>query len=364
MPEALELLKELTAIPALSGREDAMIAAMSGHFAPLADKVDIDRLGNVIAKVEGTQDRPRLLLFAHMDELGLVIRKIEGDGFLRFERVGGVPEKSLLGQWVEIHTDDGRTVPGLIGTTSHHVTPAERKFVVPSRLEMYIDVGCSSREAVGQLGIKVGDGATYRPHFVELAGDRVASKTLDNRIGCAVLINTLAILAEARPLSTIYLAASVQEEFNVRGVWPVFQALKPDAAICLDVTISCDTPELRDLSDLAIGAGPAIGAYEFHGRGTLGGLIPNPKLQRYLEQIADEERIPTQREVLLGIITDASFSQLLTEEGVPTASLAVPVRYTHAPAESCALGDVEAATRLLARAAQRFDSNLDLGRGP
>lgn len=359
----IELLKELTAVPALSGYEDGMVALMRQHFEGVVGEVHVDRLGNVVATVRGMEDHPCLLVFAHMDELGLVVRKIDEDGFLRFERVGGIPEKTLLNTWVDIHTDDGEVVPGLIGTTSHHLTPGEKKYVVPSRLEMYLDVGCSSKDEVESLGIQVGNGITYRHSFTQLSEDRVVAKTLDNRVGCALLIQTLTELAEHRPAGTVHIVASVQEEFNVRGVWPVFQALKPDAAICLDVSIACDTPELRYLSDVAIGKGPVVGLYEFHGRGTLGGLIPNPMLRKYLIRTAEAESIPIQREVLLGIITDAAFSQHLGEEGVPMASLAVPCRYTHAPFESVSLSDIYLAVRLLVAAAQRFDHSLDLRRG-
>jgi putative aminopeptidase FrvX len=191
----------------------------------------------------------------------------------------------------------------------------------------------------------------------------VASKSLDNRIGCLQLIKVLQRLKRKRPKSTIHLVASVQEEFNVRGVWPVFQKLNPDAAICLDVTIACDTPELVHLSDVKLGGGPAVGLYEFHGRGTLGGLIPNPNLRRFIERLAKDRSISLQREVLIGIITDAAFSQLLTPEGVPMASLAVPIRYTHAPLEVCDLSDVERSIDLLSAIALAFDSTLDLSRG-
>jgi putative aminopeptidase FrvX len=361
--EMAALLEELTAIPALSGYEDAMIQAMVSRFQGLADEVQVDRVGNVTATLRGEDGHPSLLVFAHMDELGLVVRKIEADGFLRFERVGGVPEKSLLGAWVEIHTSAGDSVPGIIGTTSHHVTSPEEKFRVPNRLEMYIDVGCSTAAEVEERGIRVGDWITYRPSFARLSEDRVAAKALDNRVGCAILLRSLAALAGQRPQATVHFVASVQEEFNVRGVWPAFHALKPDAAICLDVTIACDTPELTHLSDVRLGRGPALGMYEFHGRGTLGGLIPHPMWRRFLESVADREGIHYQREVLLGIITDASFSQLLGETGTPMAAIAVPARYTHAPVESCSLADIQVAEHWVVAAAQRFDAAVDLRRG-
>ena len=363
MTDTLTILEQLASTPALSGREDALIRTMREAFTSIADEVHVDRLGNVVASLHGDPDQPQLLIFAHMDELGLIVRKIEPDGFLRFERVGGVPEKSLLATAVEVITEEGHRVPGLVGTTSHHVTPAEAKFTVPSRLDMYVDVGCATSEEVQGLGIQVGDMIAYRPGMIQLAGQRVASKTLDNRIGCLQLIQVLKALKADRPKATVHLAASVQEEFNVRGVWPVFQKYQPDAAICLDVTIACDTPELTHLSGMMLGRGPAVGLYEFHGRGTLGGLIPNPMLRRFIESQAAQHAIPLQREVLIGIITDAAFSQLLTPEGVPTASIAVPIRYTHAPLEVCDLSDVKASIDLLIHTAKAFDASLDLSRG-
>jgi putative aminopeptidase FrvX len=361
--ETLNLLRELTAIPAISGREDGMIAYMREHLKPFAGNVRVDRLGNVVAHFPGKDAERSLLLFAHMDELGLVVRKIDPDGFVRFERVGGIPEKTLLGTWIDIHTNTGNQIPGLIGTTSHHVTPQEKKYRVPNRLEMYIDLGCSSADEVLSLGIQVGDAITYMQSFQELAKGRLASKSLDNRIGCALLIYLAEHLAQNTPACDIYLVASVQEELNVRGVWPVFQSIRPDAAICLDVTVATDTPEIKHLSEMSIGNGPAIGYYEFHGRGTLGGLIPHPKLRQFIEKMADSEGVSLQREVLIGIVTDAAFAQLLGERGVPMASFGVPIRYTHAPVEVCALQDFEQALKVLSAVAVRFDQSIDLERG-
>jgi putative aminopeptidase FrvX len=361
--ESIELLRELTAIPAISGREEGMIAYMRDRFEQIAGNISVDRLGNVVAHIKGKTSERSLLIFAHMDELGLVVRKIDPDGFVRFERVGGIPEKTLLGTWIEVHTDTGKRLPGLIGTTSHHVTPQEKKYQVPSRLDMYIDLGCSSAEEVESLGVQVGDGITYAHSFQELAHGRVASKTLDNRIGCALLIRLMEHLAHNQPACDVYIVASVQEEFNVRGVWPVFQAVRPDAAICLDVTIATDTPEIKHLAEMTIGSGPAIGCYEFHGRGTLGGLIPHPKLRRFIEAVAQSEGVTLQREVLIGIITDAAFAQVLGEAGVAMASFAVPIRYTHAPVELCDLQDFEHAVSVLNAVAVSFDQDVDLERG-
>ena len=184
MSELLDRLEELTFIPALSGREDAMIDFMRSHFEPFADEVHVDRVGNVTATIRGESEQPALLIFAHMDELGLIVRKIEDDGFLRFERVGGIPEKSLLGTAVEILTDSGERIPGLVGTTAHHVTPPENKFTVPGRLEMYLDIGCASRAEVEGLGIQVGDMIAYKPGVIQLAGSRQNRSTTASAVCC------------------------------------------------------------------------------------------------------------------------------------------------------------------------------------
>jgi putative aminopeptidase FrvX len=143
MKSVVEELKHLTSIPSLSGMEDNMIREMTGRLKPLADEVEIDRLGNVIATFKGkSENEPSMLVFAHMDELGLMIKKIEKNGFLRFDRIGGVPEKTLMGQFLDIHTIDGKGQElGFVGTYAHHLTPPEFKHTVPTTDQLYIDMG-------------------------------------------------------------------------------------------------------------------------------------------------------------------------------------------------------------------------------
>jgi putative aminopeptidase FrvX len=142
----------------------------------------------------------------------------------------------------------------------------------------------------------------------------------------------------------------------------MFQSIQPDAAICLDVTVATDTPDIKHLLEMSIGNGPAIGYYEFHRRGTLGGLIPHPKLRQFIEKMADSKGVSLQREVLVGIVTDAAFEQLLGERGVPMASFGVPIRYTHATVEVCALQDLEQALKVLGLVVVHFDQSVDLER--
>ena len=167
MKSIFEELVYLTSIPALSGMEDRMISEMVQRFKPLADEVEVDRLGNVTATFRGRiESEPTMLVFAHVDEVGLMVTKVESNGYLRFTRIGGVPEKTLRGQFVDVHTIDGaESYPAIVGTIAHHLTPAETKYVVPTTEQMYIDGGWSSAAEVLAKGIRIGRAATYRPNL-------------------------------------------------------------------------------------------------------------------------------------------------------------------------------------------------------
>jgi|LFRM01.1.fsa_nt_gb putative aminopeptidase FrvX len=365
MEKVYEQLKSLTAVAAPSGFEDPLIGRVKRCLEQYADEVTVDRVGNVTALFKGMDPGgPELLVFAHLDEVGLMVSKVEESGFLRFERIGGVPEKTLPGQFVDVFSVYGdSSYPGVIGAYAHHLTPDEAKRTVPSREQMYIDIGMSSREEVLAAGINAGSPVTYRANLTRLGKYRVAGKALDNRIGIYLLLQAAEYLHDHRPAVTAYLVASVQEEFNIRGLLPVFQKLQPAAAICLDITPACDTPDLKMKYDIALGKGPAVTQMNFHGRGTLGGLIPNPSLRRFLERIAEEMQLPYQREVIIGVITDDAFTQLAGDEGAAMAHLSVPLRYTHAPIETADLRDIQWCASLINKAISRFDGSLDLRRG-
>lgn len=365
MNSLVEELKYLTSIPALSGLEDKMIKEVIGRFKPLADKVDVDKIGNVTATFNSKNGKsPSLLIFAHIDELGLMISKVEKDGFLRFNRVGGVPEKTLMGQYVDVHALDGKSfVPGFIGTYAHHLTPQEWKYTVPNHEKMYIDLGFNSREEVLAKGIDIGSAVTYQHNFHRIGNDKITSKTLDNRIGVLLLIALAEHLKENPPQATVYLVASVQEEFNIRGVMPAFYRLEPDASICLDITPACDPPDLNYKYSISLGKDPAIMQMNFHGRGTLGGLIPNPKLRMYMEKVLANENIPFQREILLGEITDDAFTLMSGRQGTAMGHFSIPMRYSHSPIETSDIHDIEMAIKGIISIVDNFNGDVDLSRG-
>lgn len=365
MKTIIEELEYLTSIPALSGMEDRMISETVNRFKPLADDVEVDLLGNVTATFKGESEKePRLLIFAHVDEIGLMVTKVEANGYLRFDRIGGVPEKTLRGQCVDVFSLDGtRSYKGVVGTYAHHLTPADQKYVVPTTDKMYIDMGFESDKEAYEKGINTGSAVIYEPNFHQIGEHHIASKAIDNRVGVFLLISLAEYLRQNRPNGTIYLVASVQEEFNIRGNMPVFTRLEPDAAICLDITSACDTPDLNYRYDIALGKGPAVLQMNFHGRGTLAGLIPHPKFRLFIESTIEDLKIPYQRQTIIGEITDDAFTLVLGKYGIAMAHLSIPMRYSHSPIETCDIRDIEAAMKITKEIVTRFDHTVDLKRG-
>ncbi len=358
------LLEHLCAIHAVSGREDAMTAFVRDTLRPLVDEVTVDNLGNVVGTLKGsTYPEHRLMLQAHMDELGLIVRNITDEGFLQIERVGGIPEKSLLGQRVDILTDDGRLVPGYVGTKSHHITSPDEKYKVPNIHDMFIETGLPGLDAVEQAGIQVGDPVTYHPNFHRFGDGMICSKALDNRVGVFTLLETLKTFSAQRPPCSLVFSFTVLEEFSIRGSLPTVTATKPHAIISVDITIATDTPVDKPLHPVAMRRGPAIKMMDFHGRGTLGGLFSAPKLRRFIEQIARREGIPLQREVIVGVITDPAFQLYLDDKGYVIAGLSIPHRYSHASIQMCHEADIAQTIQLLEGAAGSFSPGLDLSRG-
>ena len=362
-PDALEDLLQLMRLPGLAGHEQGVAAFMQERMRPLADEVREDRLGNVIATVRGSDpDAPVVMLFAHMDSLGFIVRKIDDDGFVRIHRLGGIPEKVLPGLRVEIGRADGSTLPAVIGMKAHHVTPPEEKTRVNPIAELFLDVGASDKAEAEAMGVRVGAPVTYAGYAERLGEHRVSGTAIDNRSGCLVILETLRELHAQRPKATVHVVGTVQEEFNLRGAQPVAQALQPDIAICIDIAVSGDTPDLRPLSDISMGAGPTVNFYTFHSRGTLNGLLPHPALVRGVLGAAERTGIAVQRATMFGGLTDASYVQLVGE-GTASIDLGFPARFTHTPIESCDLRDMAGLVALLAAWIGDMDAGFDFSRG-
>ncbi len=355
-------LRTMMLTPALSGREERMMRLMENAFGSLADQVETDRPGNVIARFDGTDAKaPRVMLFAHMDQLGMLVRKINDGGFVRLERLGGVPEKVLPGTPMLLETEAGELLPGVIGPKAHHATPQEEKSSVTPYGALFLDLGFSSREEALARGVQVGCPVVYRPRFDLLGEHRVAGTTVDNRGGCAVLVETARRLREKPHRCTVFVVGTVQEEFNLRGAMVAAEQIRPDIAIALDVVVSGDTPDLKDRTEAALGGGPVLGMYSFHGRGTLNGVLPHPALVRSTRDVAAAAGIPLQRNATGGLLTDLSYVQLVGR-GVAPLELSFPARYTHSPVELCDLRDLEGLSDLLEGLLLSWGPDTDLRR--
>lgn len=356
-----DLVRELMLIPGLSGHEGRVRRSIRQKLAELGLAARTDRLGNLIATVPGTEDAPEIMLFAHMDQLGLIVRKIEANGLIRAERLGGVPEKALPAQEVLLCVEEGRDVPGVIANKSHHATSQDEKYRVVPYQELFIDTGFGSAAEVTAAGIEIGTPVVYAPKFVELGGGRIAGTAIDDRAACAVMLEVARALDEIDTHPTTHLVFSVLEEFNLRGAVTAAQMLQPDIAIQLDLILATDTPDMAARGDVRLGGGPAMSLYSFHGRGTLNGVIPHPAMVRLFGDAARDAGLPLQRSVHVGALTDLSYVQLVGE-GVASIDLGFPMRYSHSSLESCDLSDLAALVALCVEGIRRIDVDFSLDR--
>ncbi|MGL5009043.1 MAG: M42 family metallopeptidase, partial [Paracoccaceae bacterium] len=360
------LLTELMLIPGLSGHEGRVAACIRGHLEGMGLVPHTDRLGTVSVTFPGKAGAgdagvPSVMVFAHMDQLGFVVRKVEEGGLIRLERLGGVPERALAGQGVVICTGAG-DVPGVIGNKSHHATGPEEKYRVVPYAELYVDAGFGSRAAAEAAGVKVGVPVVYAPRVMELAGGRLAGTSVDDRAGCAVLLELAGRLKGRAGGPTVHLVWSVQEEFNLRGVLPAATRLAPDIALQIDLLLACDTPDMAARGDVALGGGPGISLYSFHGRGTLNGVIPHPALVTLMEETAAGAGLALQRSAHTGALTDLSYIQFMGPEGVACLDVGFPMRYSHSALEVVDLGDLAGLVTLLESALGRIGPGFSLER--
>ena len=347
---------------ATSGREEPMIRVITQDLSAHTKDISVDSFGNVMARFEASSPtEDTLMVFAHTDQLGMVVTKVEDSGFIRVVRLGGVPERVLPGSVVKILAHDGTILTGVMGTPPHHLTPDAMKYQVPTIDKAYIDVGASSASEVAQLGIQVGDHVAYEPRFERLAGNRVAGTSIDDRGGCAVLVGLAENLAKNPATVNVVLVATVQEEFNLRGAMVAAEKIKPVASISLDLVAAGDTPEMGAPNGVEVGKGPVMGLYSFHGRGTLNGVIPHPGLVALVEEAAAASMLPLQKHATVGLLTDASYVQFVNG-GTPSLDLCWPTRYTHTGVEMCSLDDLSGLEKLITGLVSAFPAQWDASR--
>ncbi len=360
LPSVGDLTIELMLIPGLSGYETRVARAIAAYLDDLGVSHQSDRLGNLRCTLPGDPELPSVMVFTHMDQLGFIVRKIEPNGLIRIERLGGVPERALPAQAVVLCTKHG-DLPGLIANKSHHATLPDERYKVLPYTDLYIDAGFVSKEQAIAAGVQIGTPVTYMPRAMRLANGRIAGTSVDDRAGCAALLK----LVEARKGKrgpTVHFVWSVQEEYNLRGVLPAATDLAPAIALQIDLLLACDTPDMASRGDVALGAGPGLSLYSFHGRGTLNGVIPHPALVELFEDAAAAVSLRLQRSAGTGILTDLSYIQFMGSQGVACLDVGFPMRYSHSALEVVDPADLDGLVTLLDAAIGAISPNLNLTR--
>lgn len=321
------LAKRLSEAFGVSGYEDEIRAAIRDEIAGCVDRVSVDVLGNLIAYRQGTGGGRRVMVAAHMDQIGLMVTHIDAKGFMRFAPVGGIFAPASWG--AQVRFADGTVASvGLDGRF-------DWRHDVPSLRDMFLDVGAAGRDQVQQ---RVGDVAAFWPGFVA-QGDIWFSPNLDDRAGCVALAQLLKDLAGATIAHDLYAVFTTQEEVGPRGAATSAYAIEPDVAIALDVTDTGDVPYATPAMEVSLGRGVAIKVQD-------SGMISHPGLNRLLIAAAEAEGIPYQLEVLQAGTTDA-YAMQVARGGVPATALSFPSRHIHTPSQIIDRRDVEATVRLL-----------------
>ncbi len=338
-----ELLKKLVEAPGVSGNENDVRSIMKKELEKVCDSVEINKMGNLIGK-KG-KGKTKIMLVAHMDEVGLMVKHVTEKGFLKFDPLGGIDQRSLLAQKVRVYTDKGQVV-GVIGSKPIHIQEKEEQEQVIKMKKLFIDVGAKDRKDVERLGIAPGTFVGLYREFSELANNMVTGNGLDNRAGCTALIE---LMKRVHPRNcTIYAVGSVQEEKGLIGARGTTFQINPDVVVGVDTTIAGDIPEVDEADAPAkIGEGPVIPLMD-------GYAVIHPAAKKWLTETAKDCKIRYQFETTPGAGMDSSIAPVI-REGVPSAGLCVPTRYLHTGVEILSLKDLEKVVELMEAAIKTVD---------
>jgi endoglucanase len=337
-----ELQQKLSSLLGVSGHEEEVsnfILEVIEKKA-LADKVWIDPLGNVLVVKEGKTGQNRILLDAHIDEIGFMISHVDDQGFLRFVNIGGWDNRILLGQSVILKSGEGKLFNGIIGSKPPHLTTVEERKKVVDIDNLYIDIGLSSYDDVIGSNINIGTVGTLISPFMEFPNGMVRGKAFDDRTACNVLLHTLMLLKDKEHSDTVLFNFAVQEEIGGHGAMTGAYKLEPTIALAIENTTAADVPGIsKDKIPAYIGKGPAITVADRT-------VISNPKVNQRLIKNAELEDIHYQFKKPRYGRTDAAKIQI-TRSGVPSSIVSVPCRYIHSPTSLLKLDDILQTIRLI-----------------
>ena len=323
----IETLKTLCALSGVSSFEDEVRDYIRRRVEPYADSVRVDAMGSLIVFKKGLKSTGnKLMLAAHMDEVGLIVKSVTEEGYLHFGCVGGIDRRVLLGKRVEI---GDRRVPGVIGFKPIHLTTPEERKKTPPLKEYYIDIGAKDREEALSK-VEIGDCCVFVGDVVEFGGRMLKAKAIDDRVGCAVMVK---LLEEDLPMDCTF-AFTVQEEVGTRGAFGAAFSVTPEIALVLEGTTSADTPALTESRQICSpGMGPVLSWMD-------NGTIYDRELFERLRRLADGNGIPWQMKHYVAGGTDGRTIQR-TKSGVRVTGISAAVRYIHAPSSVCSLDDAD-----------------------
>ena len=323
----IETLKALCALPGVSSWEDEVRDYIRKRVEPHADSVRVDALGNLIVFKRGAKPTGnKLMLCAHMDEVGLMVKSVTEEGYLKFGCVGGIDRRILLGKRVSVGE---KGIPGVIGLKAIHLTTAEERKKVPKLTDLYIDIGAKNKEeALAQVDL--GDVCTFVSDAVEFGSGMLKAKAIDDRVGCAVMVK---LLEEDLPMDCTFVF-SAMEEVGARGAFGAAFSITPETALILEGTTSADTPALSPERQVCWpGKGPVLAWMD-------SGTIYDRELFELLRTLAEDNGLPWQMKHYLSGGTDGQAVQR-TKSGVRVAGISAAVRYLHAPNSVCSISDAQ-----------------------
>jgi len=334
-----QFLREVTALPGLTGNEQEVARYIADAFAPLADEVRVDSMQSVIARIKG--DGPKVMFAAHLDEIGLMVTNIEKDGALRLGNVGGVDPRILPGMMVKVLGKQALT--GVIGAKAIHLLSAQERKSNYKREDLYVDLGLPYEQVVDN--VQIGDLVQLEQRFVNLKNNRIATKTADDRACVAIMYRAMQLLKGMRPTADLYFVATCQEEIGGHGALTASYGIAPDYAIALDVchAQTPDAPRIstQELTSPALGMGPYL----------------HPVLRQKIVDIADKINVTVQTDLMRGR-TSTDADEIGTAcGGVPTALLELPLKYMHTTVETFDMRALEECARLLAQVASEVTAS-------
>lgn len=348
--ETLQMLKELTDARSIPGDEKEARNVMKNYISPYADEVFTDNLGSLIAKKTGQENGPKIMIAGHLDEVGFMVTRIDDNGFVYFQTVGGWWSQVMLAQRVTLLTRKG-DVTGIIGSKPPHILPPEARKKPVEIKDMFIDIGASSKEEAEDFGVLPGDSVVPYFEFTQMKNEKLLlAKAWDNRIGCAIAIEVLKQLKNETHPNVVYGVGTVQEEVGLRGAKTSTHAIEPDIGFGVDVGIAGDTPGVSPKeADSKIGKGPQVILYD-------ASMVSHKGLRDFVTDTADQNDIPYQFASMAGGGTDSG-SIHLTANGVPALSLTIATRYIHTHAAILHRDDFDNIVKLIVEVIKKLDSD-------